>query len=166
MPGSSLWLTPPPSHPLHGIIITLIESTIPDLLSKPEPNTSAPHPPIFAPHLTLTSNIDPAVYGSDPQGWLDALPFALPLLRPGSGSDGPARVLFERVKSEDVYFRRCYIECSFTDSIRRLAGVARAWGVHGDGEIRREDGVAVLGEQTEKWLEEWKEAFGPHVSLM
>lgn len=183
MPGSSLWLTPPPSHPLYEILTTLIESTLPKLLSHgPEESSSvSPHPPVFAPHVTLTSNIDPAVYGSDPQGWLDSLPFACPpswrlkeeeeasLLE---GSTTAPTVLFERVNSEDVFFRRCYLKCSFTDGVRLLAGVSRAWGVHGgDGKVRRrgDDGaqaMLVLGDKTENWLGEWKEAFGPHVSLM
>lgn len=166
MPGSSLWLTPPPSHPLYEILAQLIESTLPKLFSQPD--SASPRLPVFAPHLTLTSNIDPAVYGSDPKGWLDSLPFAsrpsIPQSESGSRDEG-STVLFERVKSEDVFFRRCYIKCSFTDGVRQLAGVARAWGVNGDGEVGHDD-VAVLGKQTEKWLMEWKEAFGPHVSLM
>lgn len=173
MPGSSLWLTPPPSHPLYKILTHLIESTIPDLF--PTPGAAFPRPPVFAPHLTLTSNIDPAVYGSDPQGWLDSLPFARQPSRAsqaGSASGGPEQepaptVLFERVKSEDVFFRRCYIKCAFTASVRGLAGVARAWGVNGDGKRTGEGkDVVVLGEKTERWLEEWKASFGPHVSLM
>lgn len=152
MPGSSLWLTPPPSHPLYDIITKLIETTLPHLLAQPDSS------PVFAPHLTLTSNIDSAVYGSDPQAWLDSLPFA-------AGNEDKAAVLFERVKSEDVFFRRCYLKCSLTDGVRRLAGVARAWGVNGDGRVGQDNAV-VLGEETEKWLQEWEVAFGPHVSLM
>lgn len=140
MPGSSLWLTPAPSHPFHGILTELIETTLPALLRP------SSRPVKFAPHLTLTSNIDPAVYGADPQAWLDSLPFA---------AAATTTVLFERVKSEDVFFRRCYLKCRFTDGVGRLAGVARAWGVHGGD-----------GPRTEAWLQEWKEAFGPHVSLV
>lgn len=142
MPGSSLWLLPPPSHPLHKIITKLIEATLPAHF----PNATPP-PPAFAPHLTLTSMIDPSIYGSDPEGWLEGIPFP-------SGPD--VHVRFERVKTEDVYFRRCYIKCGF-EGVRDVAGIARARGVLGEQEV---------GEKTEEWLAEWKGSFGPHVSLM
>lgn len=144
MAGSSLWLVPPPSHPLHAAIAKLIETTLP---AGQFPDAT-PRPPAFAPHLTLTSSIDPAVYGADPQAWLDGIPF------PGGGSQ--VRVVFERVATEDVYFRRCYLKCGF-DGVREVAGMARARGVLG------EDGV---GEETERWLAEWRASFGPHVSLV
>lgn len=139
MPGSSLWLVPPPSHPLHDIITKLISTTIPSLFPA-----SSPPPPSFSPHLTLTSNIDPAIYGTDPQAWLDSIPFP------------PARVVFERVMTQDFYYRRCYLKCAF-EGLRDVAGIARAKGVEGE---------EAVGAKTEAWLEEWKGAFGPHVSLL
>lgn len=142
MAGSSLWLVPPPSHPLHAALTKLIEATLPAQFPH-----EAPRPPVFAPHLTLTSMIDPSLYGSDPQGWLDGIRFP-------RGSD--VQVLFERVKTEDVYYRRCYVKCSF-EGLRDVAGIARARGVLGEYEV---------GDETEKWLAEWKGSFGPHVSLM
>lgn len=142
MPGSSLWLVPSPSHPLHAIITKLITDFLPAQFAN-----ATPRPPAFAPHLTLTSNIDPAIYGDNPQKWLDSIPFA-------SCSD--VKVEFDRVKTEDVYFRRCYIKCEF-EGVKSVAGIARARGVLG------EDGI---GDVTKKWLSEWKESFGPHVSLM
>lgn len=142
MPGSSLWLTPPPTHPLHAIITKLIETTLPAQF----PDTS-PRPPTFAPHLTLTSGIDPSIYGDEPQKWLDSIPFP---------AASKVAVRFERVKSQDVFFRRCYIKCEF-DGARDVAAIARARGVEGEDEV---------GPKTHAWLSEWKEAFGPHVSLM
>lgn len=142
MPGSSLWLVPPASHPLSAVITKLIEATLPAHF----PNAT-PHPPVFAPHLTLTSNIDPSIYGSDPQGWLDSIPFP---------SRSGVRVRFERVKTEDVYYRRCYVKCGF-EGVRDVAGIARARGVLGEQDV---------GDETEKWLSEWEGSFGPHVSLM
>lgn len=139
MPGSSLWLVPPPSHPLHDIITKLISSTLPSLF----PNSSS-SPPFFSPHLTLTSNIDPTVYGADPQAWLDSIPFS------------SARVVFERVMTQDFYYRRCYIKCAF-ESVRDVAAIARARGVEGE---------ETVGAKTEAWLDEWRGAFGPHVSLL
>lgn len=142
MPGSSLWLVPDPSHPLHALITKLIEVTLPAHFAQ-----ATPAPPKFAPHLTLTSNIDPSIYASDPQGWLDAIPF------PGASE---VNVEFERVKTEDVFFRRCYIKCGF-EGVQRVAGLARARGVLGEEDI---------GEKTASWLAEWRASFGPHVSLL
>lgn len=144
MPGSSLWLTPPPSHPVYAILTKLIESTVPSHCA----DATTTRPPIFSPHLTLTSNIDPAVYGSDPQRWLDSLPFP---------SRSGVHVRFERVKTEDVYYRRCYIKCEL-EGVADIAAVARARGVEGED--------AVGGEKTQNWLNEWKQSFGPHVSLL
>ncbi|KAK7739705.1 hypothetical protein SLS53_005674 [Cytospora paraplurivora] len=142
MPGSSLWLTPPPSHPLYAILTRLIETSVPDHFPHEEPR-----PPIFSPHLTLTSNIDPGVYGDQPRKWLDSITFPS-----ASGVD----VKFEKVKTEDVYYRRCYIKCAF-DGLRDVAAIARARGVEGEVNV---------GPKTEAWLAEWKETFGPHVSLL
>lgn len=146
MAGSSLWLVPPPSHPLYAIIAKLIETNLP---AEQFPDAT-PRPPVFAPHLTLTSNIDPAVYGSDPQAWLDGIPF------PAGDAAKSARVAFERVATDDFYFRRCYLKCEF-DGVREVAGIARARGVLGEESV---------GEKTEKWLAEWRASFGPHVSLV
>jgi 2',3'-cyclic-nucleotide 3'-phosphodiesterase len=63
MPGSSLWLLPPANHPLNDILPTLIDKT-----SK---QFNSPHR--FLAHITLTSEISPSKYGSDPQAWLDSL---------------------------------------------------------------------------------------------
>ncbi|KAF3763447.1 2, 3 cyclic phosphodiesterase [Cryphonectria parasitica EP155] len=142
MPGSSLWLVPPSSHPIHAILAKLISSELP--LHLP---SASPPPPLFSPHLTLTSNIDPAKYGDDPQGWLNSIPFP---------SSADVQVIFERVKTEDVFFRRCYISCGW-DGVRDTAGIARARGVIGEETVQQE---------TTKWLAEWREAFGPHVSLL
>lgn len=142
MPGSSLWLTPPPTHPLHGIITELIETTLPAHFPD-----ESPRPPAFSPHLTLTSGIDPSVYGDQPQKWLDSIPFP---------TASKVAIRFERVKTQDFYYRRCYVKCEF-DGAKDVAAIARARGVEG------EDGV---GPTTKAWLSEWREAFGPHVSLM
>ncbi|KAK8064603.1 hypothetical protein PG994_007241 [Apiospora phragmitis] len=124
MPGSSLWLTLP--------------SAFPDLAG-----------PAFAPHMTLTSEIDPAVYGEDPQGWLDAVPWP---------RAADVDVQLDQVATQDVFFRRCYLKVAFKEGVRNIAGLARAAGVSGEGHA--------FGPVTEKWLEEWRGAFGPHVSLI
>ena len=137
MPGCSLWLVPPPSHPLHAILSTLISKTLPSKFpGKTEPD--------FPPHMTLASNVLPSTYGDDPQTWLDAIPWPA------------ASVRFETVKSEDTFFRRCYLKVTFT-GVRDIAGLAWARGV-GEEES--------VGERTESWLEEWTAGFGPHISLI
>ncbi|KAK8121849.1 2'-3'-cyclic-nucleotide 3'-phosphodiesterase, partial [Apiospora sp. TS-2023a] len=132
----------PPSHPLHATIADLIERT----LSAAFPDLTGP---VFAPHMTLTSNIDPAVYGDSPQAWLDAVPWP-------RAADVDVRL--EKVATQDIFFRRCFLKVAFEKGIRDIAGLARAVGVNGEG--------YQIGPVTEKWLEEWREAFGPHVSLI
>ena len=139
MPGSSLWLVPPPSHPLHGIAGLIAEGLPGRFAGKTGP--------AFAPHLTLTSGVAPSAYGAAPQKWLDAVPWP-------AGRD--VRVHFEAVATEDVFFRRCYAKVSF-DGVRGVAGLARARGVLAE---------ETIGDATEAWLEEWRRGFGPHVSLI
>ncbi|KAK3682316.1 2',3'-cyclic-nucleotide 3'-phosphodiesterase [Podospora appendiculata] len=149
MPGSSLWLLPPPSHPLHATLSKLISSTLPSLEPSAASDRVSPH--FFAPHMTLTSGISPSLYSEDPQGWLDSIPWP---------RAEQVRVRFEGpgVQSQDVFFRRCFIKVQL-DDVREIAGLARAWGVNG-----RED--VVPGSKTDEWLREWPREYVPHVSLM
>lgn len=149
MPGASLWLVPPPTHPLHAILTNLITRTLPALLSPPFPDSTSPPPPAFAPHLTLTSHIPPDLYAgpaTSAQAWLDSLPLAT-----------TARVRFERVVTEDVFFRRCYLQAGF-EGVRDVAGVARAFGVERE--------ASAAGDRTAAWLAGWQSAFSPHVNLV
>lgn len=98
--------------------------------------------------MTLTSDVPPSVYGSDPQAWLDSIPFP---------SAEHVKVRFGKVKSQDVFYRRCYISVGY-EGVKDLAGVSRARGVFGEEDER--------GEKTKEWLEWWRKQFGPHVSLM
>ena len=140
MPGSSLWLVPPPSHPLHKIVSELIAEDLPFRF----PDVTGPS---FAPHMTLTSEIDPAIYGNKPQEWLDSIAWP---------AAGDVQVRFEAIRTEDVFFRRCYIKIAF-EGVKDVAGIARARGVIGE---------ETVGSKTEQWLDEWRSAFGPHVSLI
>jgi 2',3'-cyclic-nucleotide 3'-phosphodiesterase len=58
------------------------------------------------------------------------------------------KVRFEKVVSQDVFFRRCFIRVGY-EGVRELAGVARTVGVIGeevgDGKDRK------FGEETERW---------------
>lgn len=105
MPGSSLWLLPPPSHPLSAILPTLI--------SQVSEHFRSPHR--FLPHVTLTSEIPASSYGSDPQAWLDAL--ELP--------STSVQVKFVELSSEAVFVRKLYIKCAKGDGLKELAKFCR-----------------------------------------
>lgn len=133
MPGSSLWLLPPADHPLNEVL--------PALIDKTSRQFGSPHR--FLPHVTLTSEILPSKYGSDAQGWLDSLDLV---------SEIAVRVNFERLGSEDVFFRKLYFKCEKDDGLRKLAKQCRQ---------------QVEGFADEKKAEDWsKEAYMPHLSLM
>ncbi|KAK3349565.1 2',3'-cyclic-nucleotide 3'-phosphodiesterase [Lasiosphaeria hispida] len=148
MPHTSLWLLPPPAHPLHATLTALISHTLPALLPL-ESTAATLGPHFFAPHLTLTSDILPATYGAGPQAWLDSLPFP-------AGEE--VQVRFGRVVTGDVFVRRCYVKVGM-DGVRGLARVARGYGVYGAGPGEEE-------QKTEEWLGAWEKEFGPHVSLV
>jgi 2',3'-cyclic-nucleotide 3'-phosphodiesterase len=68
-----------------------------------------------------------------------------------SASEGRrVRVGFERVVSQDVFYRRCFVRVGF-EGVRELAGVARACAVIGEGVEVGEGGEVVFGRDTEKW---------------
>jgi 2',3'-cyclic-nucleotide 3'-phosphodiesterase len=107
MPGSSLWLLPPETHPLNQQLTSLIKKTASRFGSSD----------LFIPHVTLTSDlVEPSSYGSEPQKWLESL--ELP-----AGDD--VKVEFERLGSEDVHFRKLYIKCQKTAGLKALATVCR-----------------------------------------
>lgn len=134
MPGSSLWLLPPESHPLNEKLASLINRTASHFGSKD----------LFIPHVTLTSDlVKPSSYGPEPQRWLDSLD--LP-------AGGDVKVEFEKLSTEDVYFRKLYIKCQKTKGLKALATVCRKQvaGYEDEGTAR-------------KWAEE---TYNPHASLL
>ncbi|KAL2149258.1 hypothetical protein VTH82DRAFT_8606 [Thermothelomyces myriococcoides] len=159
MPGSSLWLLPPENHPLNPVLRALITETLPSNFTREAASSPRVVPHFFPAHVTLTSEISPDVYGDDPQGWLDRLPL------PKGGSESQPKVRFERVVSQDVFYRRCFIRVTF-DGVKELAGIARATAVFGEEVEVDSEGNVKFGKETEKWLSWWREEFGPHLSLM
>lgn len=155
MAGSSLWLVPPPGSAISKKLADLIISVSADLArsSSSDDESQPPSLTLFPPHMTLASNVEPSTYGSDPQAWLDSIP----LLK-----SSPTEVAFTGLRSEDFFFRRCYIRVAF-NGVRDLAAAARASGVEGEGEAIA---GGRIGEKTARWLEEWTGSFGPHVSLI
>lgn len=133
MPGSSLWLLPPKSHPLNDILSSLIDQT--------SSRFSSPHK--FIPHVTLTSEISPSTYSSDPQKWLDSLQLPTPSL---------VQVRFEKLASEDVFVRKLYIKCNKTEGLEKLAARCR---------------LKVVGFEGEDIATNWAmEKYNPHLSLL
>lgn len=134
MPGSSLWLLPPEAHPLNNVLTSLIKRTASRFGSSD----------LFIPHVTLTSDlVSPSSYGSDPQKWLESLD--LPV-----GDD--VQVEFDKLDSEDVYFRKLYIKCQKTAGLKALAKVCRKQVADHEEE-----------DKARKWAEE---TYIPHVSLL
>lgn len=134
MPGSSLWLLPPESHPLNEKLVSLISSTASRFGSAD----------LFIPHITLTSDlVNPASYGSEPQIWIDSLDL------PGGDN---VRVEFDKLSSEDVYFRKLYIKCHKSKGLKALATVCRKQVADHEHE-----------DTARKWAEE---TYNPHVSLL
>jgi 2',3'-cyclic-nucleotide 3'-phosphodiesterase len=133
MPGSSLWLLPPKGHPLDAVLSSLIDQT--------SSRFGSPHR--FIPHVTLTSDISPSIYSSDPKAWLDSL--ELP-----SGSH--VHVKFETLASEDVLYRKLYIKCEKLDELKKLAMVCRR---------------KVEGYEEERTASRWGDReYNPHLSLL
>lgn len=106
MPGSSLWLLPPGSHPLNDVLTSLIKRTASKFGSAT----------LFIPHVTLTSDIGSSTYGLEPQRWIETLD--LP-----AGRD--VEVKFEELDSEDVLVRKLYIRCEKTAGLKALATACR-----------------------------------------
>jgi 2',3'-cyclic-nucleotide 3'-phosphodiesterase len=111
------------------------------LIDKTSSKFGSPHR--FIPHVTITSEISPSTYGSDPQTWLESL--KLP-------SGDVVQVKFEGLGSEDVFVRKLYIKCTKGDGLRQLAQPCRQQveGFHEEGEAK-------------SWIEE---RYMPHLSLV
>ncbi|KAH6617744.1 2',3'-cyclic-nucleotide 3'-phosphodiesterase [Chaetomium sp. MPI-SDFR-AT-0129] len=176
MTGSSLWLLPPKDHPLNKILTTLLHETIPARFPREAASSPRVVPHFFPAHITLTNGIVPeSTYGtgegSGAQAWLDSIPFpssssSTTDTAGGEGEGKGVKVRFEKVVSQDVFYRRCYVKVGF-EGVKELAGVARAVGVLGEGvDVDAESGEVKFGEKTKEWLGSWQEEFGPHLSLM
>jgi 2',3'-cyclic-nucleotide 3'-phosphodiesterase len=134
MPGSSLWLLPPSAaHPLDSKLSTLIDQT----------STRFESPHRFLPHVTITSEILASKHLDNPQAWLDSLQF------PPASDIG---VRFEKLASEEVFFRKLYIKCEKAEGLKELAVVCR----------REVEGFSEDVKATQ-WA---AENYNPHLSLL
>ncbi|KAF2232726.1 hypothetical protein EV356DRAFT_505011, partial [Viridothelium virens] len=135
MPGSSLWLMPPAHSPVATLLSSLIAHTIPSHFAQLSP-------PQFSPHVTLTSEIDPQLYGDQPQQWLDQQISCPP------GKD--LSILFETLDTEQPFFRKLTIRVSKHPVLAELAENCRRIGV------AKDNGIA------QRWVEH---DYRPHCSL-
>ncbi|TKA80307.1 hypothetical protein B0A55_02213 [Friedmanniomyces simplex] len=143
MPGSSLWLVPPPDSDLHKALQDLITTHLPSIYPSSS-SSSSPPPPNFPPHITLTSST--TTPPTDPQAWLDSIPLS------------PEEVLAALTVSirdplvGTPFFRKLTLACGKTRELCDLAVRCRVAGVEGVEEA-----------EARKWM---IASFGPHCSLM
>ncbi|GAB7350839.1 hypothetical protein MBLNU459_g1371t1 [Dothideomycetes sp. NU459] len=150
MPGASLWLVPPRSSPFCQLLQTLISTAVP-----PHFAGAATHD--FVPHVTLTSGIERAAYGSDAQAWLAGL--GLP------DKDEPT-VALESLEAGAQFVKKLTLGAAKTASLVRLAAACRGGAVlRGGGDDDDDDGAAAAAAAAaaRSWAEE---DYLPHLSLM
>lgn len=138
MPGSSLWLLPPQSHPLNTTLQNLITS-IPSANFKPIAVDNHPFAN-FIPHITVTSDIPSEPDNS--QQWLDNL--SLPY------STGDLSVVLQDVEAGSAFFRKLTVRVEKNEGFREL------------GAACREQGTGCSREEAGRWAEG---VYGPHLSL-
>lgn len=141
MPGSSLWLiAPSEDHPFNKSLSELITSTLPsDFALAPK------HP--FIPHVTVTSDIDPAqTYGSSsPQAWLDGL--SLPAFKK---EHNEAVIELEELEAGEPFFKKVTLRARKDANLLELASKCR------------EQAVGLSESEAKAWAER---DYLPHLSL-
>ena len=139
MPGASLWIVPPKDSSFSQALQTLISNTIPPHF--PQAKTYD-----FIPHVTITSNIDTSLYGSDPQAWLSDLHL------PSGDQHDPVFVTLDVLEAGDAFVKKLTMRAGKTAQLLRLASACRAEAVEGGDQ-----------EKAEKWAHD---EYLPHLSLM
>jgi len=137
LPGWSLWLVPPPDSKVNSVLARLISTTLPAILPQ------LGSVPDFAPHVTLTSLIDPSIITPDPQTWLDNLKLT---------HCEDVRIRFNNLVTEQKFFKRLFIRCEKDPGLFCIAKACRKWGVAGGDHAK-----------AGKWL---IAEYDPHCSLM
>jgi 2',3'-cyclic-nucleotide 3'-phosphodiesterase len=160
--GASLWLIPPKGL-VYDTIETLISTTFPKHFETKFPTAQASSgthdpdghlktatPPMFYPHLTLTSFIDLSKLDSDPQAWLNSL--QLP-----DGNN--VNVQFEEVVAGKKFFQKLYVLVE-KQPLLELGSFSRWQAV--EAPKMATDSSSARSE-AERWA---KEEWMPHVSLL
>lgn len=139
MPGASLWIIPHRSSSFTQATQTLISTTIPRYF--PDIKTYD-----FIPHVTVTSNIDQSLYGSDPQAWLGSLDL------PSNVQHDAVFVGLETLEAGDPFVKKLTVKAGKSEALLDLAKSCRAVAVEGGN-----------AEKAEKWA---RDDYLPHLSLM
>lgn len=126
-----MWLLPPAGSDIGSKLESLIKKTLPNLF----PNVQLP---IFPPHITITSDVDPAL---DPVAVTSAIEVS-----------STPEVKFTTVDIGKTFFTRVTLHLEKTDSIVTLATECRKRYVT-NGNL----------DEAKKWAEE---SFVPHLSLV
>ncbi|KAK9461243.1 2',3'-cyclic-nucleotide 3'-phosphodiesterase [Lipomyces oligophaga] len=143
MPGLSLWLSPPPSHPLTSALTSLIASLSDELSSTAETN---PH---FLPHITITSNIPPTI---DPEV---IVAFAAALFSSSSSTTSTSLdVNLTSVDFGPAYFKKIFFRVERSAGLLYLASKVRHSFV---------PGYALIPGSAEIWT---GNEYDPHLSLV
>jgi len=142
MPGSSLWLiAPKDDHPFNTSLKELIGSTLPSSFPRVPKNN-------FIPHVTITSDIDPAkTYGtsSSPQDWLDNL--NLPEFKKEKNE---VVIELEELEAGELFFKKVILRARKDANLLKLASKCR------------EQGLSIPEDDAQSWAEK---DYSPHLSL-
>ncbi|KAH0303871.1 2, 3 cyclic phosphodiesterase, partial [Aureobasidium melanogenum] len=139
MPGASLWIIPPKDSSFSQALQTLISTTIPPHF----PDTKTHD---FIPHVTVTSNIDQSLYGSDPQAWLGGLHL------PSGDQHDPVFVTLDLLEPGDAFVKKLTLRAGKSAQLLQLASACRAEAVEGGDQ-----------KKAENWAQD---EYLPHLSLM
>lgn len=151
MPGSSLWLIPPPNTPFTRQLNQYISATVPFRFP------SSKKPPSFIPHITLTSNIPFSLHDTSPdtaQVWLDCLELPLPSQSTGEEGEEQQKIHVElcALEAGEAFFKKLTLKAKKDPGLVKLAVACRAQGaLSGDFEKARTWGT---------------HDYEPHLSLM
>ncbi|KAI4728243.1 2, 3 cyclic phosphodiesterase [Aureobasidium sp. EXF-10728] len=139
MPGASLWIIPPKDSSFSQALQTLISTTIPPHF----PHTKTHD---FIPHVTITSNIDQSLYGTDPQAWLSSLHL------PSGDQQDPVFVTLDVLEAGHAFVKKLTLSAGKTAQLLQLASACRAEAVEGGDQ-----------DKADKWT---RDEYLPHLSLM
>ncbi|CAD0083171.1 unnamed protein product [Aureobasidium vineae] len=152
MPGASLWIIPPKDSSFSQALQTLISTTIPPHF----PNTKTHD---FIPHVTITSNIDQSLYGTDPQAWLSSLHL------PSGDQHDPVFVTLDVLEAGDAFVKKLTLRAGKTaqlSDVEKLVSeiqedcrkAGRSVEAHDDGTVA--NGGSIVLVDTSKPIDQWK----------
>ena len=131
-----MWLVPARDSHVETILSRLITTIIPPHFPELQ------SPPVFLPHLTLTSEIPEEAVSNGPQSWLDSLPLAFLEL---------PHVAFDSLDVGEPFFRKLTLQVRKHNLHDFPTQIRTAAVEHGDAAA------------AERWA---VEVYAPHVSLL